>query len=269
MTDVQVIMETIREQLMRVASSDPDFYGKHNIVLSNEQQFVKPQDRGKNKIYVVVKILPASVNFGQRIVPITINAVSERNKIEVCQRLLNEFSIEYNLKMGSLEDEDDSSIIHYTTQTYTTPAVSGNFNEVMDGYRSLFYMSGTFLISENANVFSLSYVKDEEESKVETITSSFSIDVQNDVQATYDSNDFTRSSPMIATMTIGFTGYFVSDGIMLDILSIAKNKSLNQKFNLKLTFRDGTEISGDFRLVNMSVQQNVGEMPVASITMTE
>lgn len=269
MTDIEIIMDTMRRQITEIISADAEYFSKYNIVLSNEQQFVKPQSRDANSIYIVVKMLPSTTNFGQRVVPVTINAVSERNRLEACQRLLNEFAIANNLKSSTLTDYENDTLSHYVTQTYTTPAISSNFNEVYDGYRSLFYMSGTFLLSENANLFVLKYAKDGETSEVGTITNAFSVDVQNDTQATYASSDFTKSTPMIATISLNFTGYFTSDGIMGDLLEMIQGKDLSKTFSLVLAFRNGTEISGEFRLVNFSVQRNAGELPVASVTMTE
>lgn len=262
MDDIGIIMDTIRLELTSIMSNDPDYYENYKIVLSNEQQFVNSQDREKNTIYIVVKVLSAQITFGQRVVPITINAVSELNKIEVCQRLLNEFANQYNLKNDSIEDGD---VVHFTTQTYTTPAVSSNFNDVYSGYVSLFYMSGTFLISENANVYTLEY----NDEKIDTITNSFSFDVQNDTQATFSSNDFTKSNPMIGTLVVSFTCYFVSDGICKDLLVMLNNKNINNSFVLTLKFKGGIEFTRTLRLVNLSVQNNAAELPVASITMTE
>lgn len=258
MTDIEIIMDVLRSQFSKVLASDDEYYSQCNIVLSNEQQFVKSDQRDKNTIYIVVKVLPAQITFGQRIVPFTINAVSENNKIEMCQRLLNEFANTYNLKSSNLDE-------HIITQTYTTPAISSNFNEVYSGYRSLFYMSGTFLITETANTFDIYY----KGNKIDAITSGFSVDIQNDTQATFSSKDFTKSRPMIATFTITFTCYFVTDGITLDLLKLTADKNINNSFDLRLAFRNGTAISSTFHLVNMSTQNNAGEIPVVSITMTE
>lgn len=263
MTDIEIIMETVRSQLSHTMASDPDYYSRCEIILSNEQQFVYSRDRKPNAVFIVLKALPAQTTFGQRVIPVTINAVAERNKIEMCQRLLNEFANTYNLENEDMEDGDS---YHYVMQTYTTPAVSSNFNEIYDGYRSLFYMSGNFLISETANVYKLVYIG----ALVPTITNGFTIDVQNDTQAKFDSKDFTKSRPMIGTLSITFTTHLVSTGITGDLIQNALvNKNINKTYPIVLSFKSGAGVSRSMRLVNMTCQQNAAEMPVASITMTE
>lgn len=263
MTDIELIMGAVTEQLGDVIASDEAYYSGYEIYLSNEQQFVRSKDRKPHAIYVVVKFLPATTNLGQRVVPITINAISEQNKIEVCQRLLNEFSVGNNLKVKAMEDEDGGT--HYLTFSYTTPAVASNFQEIWDGYRSTFYMSGTILVSDDANIYSISYKGNE----VATITSALDLSVSNDTQSTYASDNFTKSVPMYATLTIQFTTYFTQKGLTGDIIAIAGEREVDKTFSLAINFRDGTSLSRVFRLVNMSVSQRIGELPVASITMTE
>lgn len=261
---IEKIMELLTKQFAEIMAKDSEFYGNYHIYLSNEQQYVKEKNREKDAIYIIVKFLPASLNFGQTILPITINAMAERNKIEVCQKLLLEFAQTYNLTTN-----DEQTI----KQTYTSPANSANFNEVFDGFRSLFYMSGTFLMSENSNPYRL-YVSGEKE-EVQCITAGVNFDIQLDSQPFFTSDNFTKSVGMYGTFTINFTTYLTNSDLINKALAVAlkdlpkQPNGVNETFDFDIVFKNGLKIENvAFKLVNFSVQQNLGEMPVASLTFT-
>ena len=261
---IDKVMELLMKQFADVMSKDSEYYNNYHIYLSNEQQYVKDKNREKGAIYIVVKFLPASLNFGQTILPITINAIAERNKIEVCQRLMLEFAQTYNLTTN-----DNQTI----KQTYTSPANNSNFNEVFDGFRSLFYMSGTFLMSENTNPYHL-YVSGEE-NEVQCITLGVNFDIQLDSQPFFSTNNFTKSVGMYGTFTINFTTYLTNTNLINKALAVAlkdlskQPDGVNTNFKFDVIFKNGFKIENvSFKLVNFSVQQNLGEMPVASLTFT-
>lgn len=263
MSAMDIAITAIKRQFNQVIASDPDFYRDAEIVVSNEQQFVREQDRKPNMIYMVVKFLPASVNFGVTVLPITIAAIGEQDKIEICQRLLYEYAQTFNLK------EDDGGSFK---QVYTTPSVGANFADVWEGYRSLFFMSGTLLISEKANPVTVTYTYEEDgdkkSSQIEAITANAGFDVQLDAQATYSSGDVTESIPMIGTFTVSLVAYLTTDPLPAKIVGIIENRSLNQTFELSIDFKSGASISGTFRLASWSMTQNIGELPTFSATFT-
>ena len=121
-----------------------DFYNGYFVTVAEEQDFNRIMDKSPNHIYIVVKFLSASINYGQLLLPITITAISEDRKLNVCKKLLFEYSDINNLKLSN-----DETI----KQFYTSPQVMSNFEEIYDGYRSLLTLSGTFLINRNANPY--------------------------------------------------------------------------------------------------------------------
>lgn len=253
------IMELLKREFAEVMAKDEEYYENYKIYLSNEQQYVKEQSREKGAIYIVVKFLPASLNFGQTVLPITINAIAEQNKIEVCQKLLLELAQTYNLTTDSSET---------IKQTYTSPANTSNFNEVFNGFRSLFYMSGTFLISKNSNPCKLYY--DDEE--VTCITLAQSFDAQLDSQTFFNTKNFTKSVGMYGTYSLNFTTYLTDTELLNKVLAICLRSSedgVNSTFKFTIVYNNGYKIEDlEFKLVNFSVQQNIGEMPIASLTFT-
>lgn len=142
------IMKEIKNQLMTVIEEDYSYFKNYKFVISSEQQFIKDSDIDPNNIFIVVRFLPASVNMGQIVLPMTITALSEQNNLKVCQTLFNDLSQAYNLKTSSDKK---------TRFIYESPRVFGNFTSVADGFRSLIQVSATFVVSENANFFTVKY----------------------------------------------------------------------------------------------------------------
>ena len=278
MYNIEDIMDLIEQQMIEIMRNDYEYYKNYNIRLSNEQYYISPEDRKEpNTIYIVVKFLPADITFNQNIIPITINAVSEYNKIEVCQRLLLEYAQTYNL-----QNDVWKGIINYD-QTYSTPQVMSNFSEVYFGYRNTFYMSGTFLLSYNSNPSKLYYIYTDEEGKTHEVlldvinfTESFSI--QMDSQPFFGTNNRTRSVGKFGTHTINFTVFLVDDEICRDVLKIVlidfndkdiiTNKDINKTYKFKISYRNKQECVKDFKLVSFDKTNNAGEMPIASMTFT-
>ena len=164
MNYIDKIMDIIKNQFLEVMSIDSNYYSQYNIILSNEQQYVRSKDRDVNNIYIVIKFVPGSLNFGQNVVPININAMGEGNKIEVCQRLLLEFAQQFNLSDPiniSKEDSGDNNS-YIVKQVYTQPQIMSNFTPTWNEFRSLFFMTGPFLIGKNSTpITSISYFENE------------------------------------------------------------------------------------------------------------
>lgn len=279
MYNIDDIMEIIKSQMVEVMQNDYEYYRNYNIKLANEQYYVSPEDRKEpNIIYIVVKFLPADIMFNQNVIPITITAVSEYNKIEVCQRLLLEYAQTYNLINDIWNGE-----INYN-QTYTTPQVMSNFSEVYYGYRNTLFMSGTFLLSYNSNPSKLYYIKEieengvfvEKESLIDVINFSESFGIQMDSQPFFGTNNRTRSIGKFGTHTISFTVFLVNDEICKDVLKIVltdfndkniiTNDDINKTYKFKISYHYGQECIKNFKLVSFDKTNNAGEMPIASMT---
>ena len=144
MINEQNILNLIGQEMQTILSSSADF-DKYSFVITNEVQYEKDEEfkKEKNKIFIVLKYYPATLNFGQILLPIQIDVVSEQNKIDIAKKLLCAFAETYNLEFNS-----DLTIKQY----YQSPSVLSNFNEIGYGYRSLLTMRGTLQISENSNL---------------------------------------------------------------------------------------------------------------------
>ena len=258
----EMLFELIKRQFVKVMQNDVDRYKGYNIVLSNEQQFVKNRDRQANTIFIVVKFLPSSFLFGQYLQNITIEAISEQNGIDVCRTLIQEYGLNYNLK-------DESSFIdrekYLIKQTYTSPMVASNFNEMFIGYRSLFSMSGTFLVSNKANTYDLYYNGE----LVECLSNTWDLTITPNTQPYFNGKNFTRSIGQYGTLSINLSTYLLDTPLINKCLEIAsKQASIDTPFQLTLKFKSSVEMIETFKLVGFSTQENIGEIPVASLTFT-
>lgn len=157
--DYDNIMETIETQFKDILYNDV-YYNGYQINVSKEQDFNRIVNKDPMTLYIVVKFQPASLNYRQYLLPITIYALSEQNKLDACQRLLLDYCMQYNLAMS-----DDQT----TKQFYSTPQVISNFEEVYYGYRSMLYMQGTFLVSKDSNPKKFYYVYFKSESSNENL----------------------------------------------------------------------------------------------------
>lgn len=266
--DIKTIMDLIEEQFIQIMRNDYEFYKDYDIKLANEQYYVKPEDRKTpNKIYIVVKFLPGDINYNQNIIPITITAVSEYNKLNVCQKLLLEYAQVFNL----VSDVSDNNINY--NQTYTTPQTISNFSEVYFGYRDVFLMSGTFLLSYNTNSSSLTYVYTENEKEIEeqvdAITFNDDLTVSLDTQPFFNTHNFTQSVGKYMTYTIHFGMYLVKNNLCNKILQIiAGEEDIDYTFKFKIDYKDGFSYTKNFKLAGYSRSQDIGAMPVISCTFT-
>ena len=318
---IDKMMDIIKEQLLSIMSEDPDFYSQYNIILSNEQQYIKNKDRNPNNIYIVVKFMSGSVNFGQTLYPVNFNALGEGNKLDVAQRLLLEYAQTFNL--GEDETWNDVWIgnqhllpnengkytynnVDYTIdelkaldpqptglkidnyiakQIYTQPQVMSNFNTFTTEFRSLFYMSGTFLIGKNSMpITKLEYYSSmptavdgvyPDGETINFITSSWDFSIQLDSQAFYGTNSRTQSKSKIGTLAISFTCYATDSALCNKIRGIAFNDTtlaadgIKTPFFFRATFASGYQTPiMEFRLHDASSPQSIGELPMMSLIFT-
>lgn len=273
--DIEKILDLLENELGNVMAEDEEYYSGLNFVLSNEQQYVKEDKRQKNTLYIVVKFMPATINFGQVVLPITITAVSEHNNLEKCQRILLDFSQYWNLKTVGVSD-------YSVFQIYSSPSVASNFNEIYDGFRSVFNLSGTFLISKNSNACSLYfYTSGDNKEEVECISSQIDFNVQLDPQAYYNTENRTESVAQIGTLAIGLSAYLVSsedpqspnlfDKILYVICKDASKApdGINTTFYFDVKYKNGITLTKvPFKLASFSQQQTIGEIPLATVSFT-
>jgi len=261
------ILELIGKEMKSILNSDNAFNG-YSFCITNETQYEKDEElkNQKKMIFIVIKYYPATLNFGQIIMPIQLDVISEANKIDIAKRLLYAFAETYNLEFN-----DDYTIKQY----FQSPSVLSNFNEIGTTYRSLMTMRGTLQISENSNLIkSISLVNGNQNTPLGFITSNVSFDVQLETQSLYNQDNITKSWARVGTLVLNFSIYLTNDSFCNKLLYIMAKDSVNAPdgiatlFKLKVLFKNEIEITQDFRLANATLQQNMGELPVINLTFT-
>lgn len=279
MIDEERIVNLIANQISTFFGDYPNY----DFTITSELQFVKDKKfrnelkNNPNAIFIVVKFFKATLNFGQVLQPITINALGEMNKLDVCKEILTRYAETYNLYLTP-----DNQIREY----FTSPEVLSNFNEIGTGYRSLIELDGTFQISENAINPKLLYLEKTEVVNgvstpvwvdVPVITFSPNFSVQLDTQAFANITDITKSASKVGTLTFNFTIYLVSSALVNKVLDIAFKRNtynIESEFKFKFVFdnnADGLTTSDEiaFKLVDFTYEKQIGNLTIASLTFTE
>jgi len=156
--DYDEILYLIKDQLTGIIDENYSYYEGYNFKIAQEQMFVKPSQSDPKMIYIVLKFSSVTVHFGQTVVPVQIVAISEENNIEICRSLLAELVDRHNLQQN-----EDLTI----QQIYESPVVSSSFNKAQSGFRALVSVSGTFVVSKNANFYKYYYLYGDDETKTE------------------------------------------------------------------------------------------------------
>lgn len=270
MIDENAILSLIATQMQTIINGNDDYSG-YEFTITNELQFVKNKKNNadlKNRakqIFIVIKFLPATLNYGQTLLPIVINVVAEQNKLNTCYSMLLEYAETYNLVFNS-----DKTMKQY----YSTPTVLSNFNEIGDGFRSLINMSGTFQISEDSNDFDVSMVEDGETIDIPAISVNGSFDVQLESQAFYGT-DTTTSTGKVGTFVMNITMYLTDTNLPNACLGIVTKDTtnypdgVNTTFYFNITFKNGASLSNiAFKLANFTFEKKIGDLPVCTLTFT-
>ena len=142
--DTKNILCIISNQIADIINDDEqNYYSDLNVEIKEEFMFLgEDEEESPNTIYVTVKFLPASIDYGQTAIPITFEIMSEQNDLERTRTLFNEYASRYNL----VWNEDRTM-----QQTYEIPSVVDSFNEVYEGFRTVLTMPGAVLLMENGN----------------------------------------------------------------------------------------------------------------------
>lgn len=218
--DYTEIINMIREGIAYVIDNDDmSLYNDIDVMITNEQFFIRQREEGtlyNNTIYMVIKFGSATVDYGVTVVPISIIAISEQNHCDLAQRLLQDFTTMANMGFNNTES---------IQQFYESPAVTSNFNEMYEGFRSVLTVPGSFVISASANPFTLSWYNDDpnadldEEHRwedVHFITGNIDANFQTDPKLFYDSNNYTRSIDTMGTVMFDISSVLLSDNSFYD-----------------------------------------------------
>lgn len=269
-----VYVQYIRDEISTIMKSDSK-YNSYTVKISREQFFSTDTDDKRNTIYIVVEFGSASINFGQTALPVVLTGISEQNSSDICQDLLSEFALKYNLQYA-----DNGKTV---MQIVEMPDVTTTSNAIYDGYRSVVICGMVFVVSAGTNDFDVYYIYDKNgtltEEKIEVLTTQINVNFSLDSQPFYKQNNFTTSIVKYATISISFSTYLLKDNAfirsVLEILKSrvnesGKSKEVNKDFKLKIKFlrEQNNEIVDTFKIVSLNIAKNIGEIPAISCSFT-
>lgn len=271
--DYDQVLDILSQDFYEIIQNDESgLYENLQLKISSERMFIKkkPGELENDTIYIVVKFSPASVTFGQTVLPITIVALAENNGKDTCWRLFQDFAAVFNL-------EQTGDVKQY----YESPSVSSNFDEAFTGFKSVLSMSGLMVISKDANPFDIYYLYNEEVNgvvteqsvKIESLQNDFDLNLQTDPQPFYSENNFTKSIVKFGTITVNIVTYLLKNNKFLDdALKIAIHKKttgdVNKTFKLRLEWASGDVLEDNFKIAHYGAKQVLKELPVVTITVT-
>lgn len=262
----QVIIDTITKEFQSILNLDVDTYGGYNIVITNERQFVKTKNRKPKTIFIVIKFLEGNKDFNQQRQPFTLNAISEHNTLDVCQKLMFDFAETYNL------DFNISNNDYTLRQTMNTPTSVNAFSEVYEGFRSVFYLSGTFYFGINSNPIIGLKIQDSDglNEDIDFLSVQLTYDAQVDGQPFYGTNNFNRTVTKIATLSLGFSMYALNtdfyNGALDTIFNLNNSVNIDKTYTIIITFKSGQVYSVPMKLVSMSNMQEIRDFPASSFS---
>ena len=266
------ILLLIKNELIETMEEKYEYYKNYEIVVAPEQEFIKIGNINPNAIYIVISFGVTEVAFGQISLPISIRAMSEQNKLEVCQNLLTEFALKYNMSY------DDEGIIY---QLLDTPSVSTNYNIVHEGFRSLLTMSGTFLVSKDINPVEIYYYNEETKEKEKIDFISFSDSFANSLDTQPFTNNinynFAQSMAKFGTYSFSLVMFLKNNNFINKILQVRyidiqnAPDGVDTKFKLDIKHKNSTEAmfigfkDVNFRLSGSAITQTFNKQPTLSV----
>lgn len=272
------ILLLIKNELIETMEDKYDYFKNYEFVIDLEQNFIKNYDRenDNHKIFIVLSFGATAVTHGQIVLPVTFKALSEQNSIEVCQTLLTDFALKFNLKFN-----DEGTI----RQVLETPSVSSNFELVHEGFRSVMTMSGTFIISNDINPTTVEFIpinketgEDEEPIKIDVIAYNDTFTISTDSQPFTNSEiayNFSQSVGKYGTFTFVILVFLQDNEFLnkvLDVKYIDLDKEPNgvdTSFKFNLIHKNGRGFKGKiFKLVGANQSQPLAQHPTMAISFT-
>ena len=254
--DYEAILEKIQGQLIACRNSDPSF-GGIDMKVENERQFTVEKEMKPNTIYIVLHYGESSVNFGQLILPVDFRIISEKNKIELVQKLFLLYTSTYNLKRAGT-----------FAQFYSTPVVDNAFVEIKNGWRATLSFAGAFVIGASES----DYVKELDYNGEPIDFLSFSESYKNDLrpQPLPNGGGFARSVSGFATHTFSITTYLTTSAFCKKLNDQRyKDNMEDTTYNFTLKLNGGVAFTNRaYKCLSIEIGQKIGDSTIVSAVFT-
>jgi len=123
---------------------------KYTLNVIEELSFGTEEETEKNVINIVFKVMVGNILTNSTVYPVQFIVLSEPNNTETARTIMAEYAKLYNMTSFV-------SNFVYHKQMYSTPSIMSNFNRTPDGLRSMIFMNGTVIVTEN--ITDVQYIK--------------------------------------------------------------------------------------------------------------
>lgn len=259
--DYDLIASQLTDGIYSIQASDSQFRG-FKITVTQERQFIERKANQPNSIFIVISFGEATIDYGQSLIPLTLDVYGEERTFTVARALLNAFATKYNLyRSGEV------------VQLWNAPTMVSPFNPTGTNFRALFALTGVIVYSGATGnpVVQFEYVEGSDRERLELLTFNDTLSNSLRPQPSSDGVGRTKSVSAYVTYTIGFSVYVKHDSDFFSKVNAIKYKKLNgdTPFHFVFTHLDGTEYEGEMRLSNYNGTQSTGTQYTATLTFTE
>lgn len=259
--DYDLIASQLTDGIYSIQASDSQFRD-FKITVTQERQFIERKANQPNSIFIVVSFGEATIDYGQSLIPLTLDVYGEERTFTAARALLNAFATKYNLyRKGEI------------VQLWNAPTMVSPFNPTGTNFRALFALTGVIVYSgENGNpIVQFEYVEGSNSEKLELLTFNDTLSNSLRPQPFSDGVGRTRSVSAYVTYTIGFSLYVKHGSGFFDKVNAVKYKKMNgdTPFHFVFTHLDGMQYEGDMKLLAYNGAQSTGTQYTANLTFTE
>lgn len=246
---------------------------------ASEQYFHTDTQVKPNEIDVIVKDTGGQILFGNRIVPVSVFVISEQDSLDAARSMMQVFvSLNNQVRFSYLNDSDQTRSVY---PLYNAPTSTGNFESVGAGLRSVLYMGGVLVVTENA--------LDIESVQIGTgdapytfidipfIQAQINFSSVQDTQAWYGNNDMAQGKVKWGTLVFGLSMQSANTDFMSTVLSTMVNDSsasnfpsdgVRHKYYFKIAFDNGIVMENNFILTSANYGKEIGGIPTMSMSFT-
>lgn len=265
MIDYSEYIISLNVQFVSLINSDEKFKSfKDHFILCDEQFINKNVKKiTPNNIYGVINFGTASIEYGQTQLAISIDFLGQLNDISLLQELLNLYVETYNLKYLY-----NSNIL----QTYVTPVLNSNFNQIDAGFRGIFTIAGALLITQNLiDISKLEYKNSNGEyEEIEYLKITSQITNSALPEAFSGTSGRTISTLQFQTQTLSIALYPLNSAFLTSLMKsqIEKDGDFTEKYTIKLTYNNGIESEFDYVLTSIYHEKAKAGIPSLSLVFT-
>lgn len=252
----EAILKVIKAQFAKVCGD----LNVTNYKIFDEQDFaIKGVE--DNMIYIITTSKRGTDFYKSSVVPVEINIISEQNTLEMAKIIADTYGSEFTLENPIITIENA-----YIQQAYTTPEVKTNFEEIDNGFRSVVSFEGTFAVAFDIQSVQ-SIIIDGETLNITSLRMHYTN--APDPQPFYATDARTRTINKFGTLVINFSMVSVDCVFLRKVNAMSLGLStINSDFLVSLSLGSQTLLNNNMKLIDWSYQQNKGEIPQVSITLT-